>query len=72
MLTMMTLTMTVMNEPVHEVGEVPSRHGASVPVTHMAANVIHQITKTTTTEIFPSSTHETSWWEGCLQCKLKW
>ena len=42
-LTMMTV-MTLMIEPVHEVGEVPPRHCASVPVAHMAANIIHEIT----------------------------
>ena len=29
-----------MSEPVHEVGEVPPRHGASVPIAYMAANII--------------------------------
>ena len=38
MMMMMMMMMALMNEPVHEVGEVPSRHRASVPVTHMAEN----------------------------------
>ena len=29
----------VPNQPMHEVGEVPSRHRASVPVTDVAANI---------------------------------
>ena len=41
MMKKMMMMMTLMNEPVHEVGEVPSRHGASVPVTHVAGNINH-------------------------------
>ena len=35
----------LMSEPVHEVGEVPPRHGASVPIAYMAANIILTIAR---------------------------
>ena len=45
----MTMMMALMNEPVHEVGEVPSRHRASVPVTHMAETITITITRPSNT-----------------------
>ena len=36
---MLMMIVMVPNQPMHEVGEVPSRHGASVPVTDVAANI---------------------------------
>ena len=36
---MLMMIVMMPNQPMHEVGEVPSRHGASVPVTDVAANI---------------------------------